>query len=91
MLMTLFAAIGKALNLKGLVSLNTLLILLLSGWAALHEGDRIASTAAIQNNTKQLLRMETQAVERDAEIIRRLERIEDQINGLERHLIPSPE
>lgn len=91
MLETLFATVGKAFNLKGLVSLNTLLIFVLSAWAIGHEGDRIASAAAIQQNTNELLRMEKRAVERDEEIIRRLERIEDQINGLERHLIPTPE
>ena len=91
MLETLFATVGKAFNLKGLVSLNSLLILVLSGWAVSHEGDKRATAVEIQNMDSTLGRIEQQSTYRDEEIIRRLERIEDDLSDLKTHLIPPPE
>ena len=90
MLATIATQVTKAFSLKGLVSLNSLLILLLSGWAAFHEGDRIRSHEQQLRIEETTGRIEEQSQKRDEEIIRRLERIEDDLQDLKTHLIPTP-
>ena len=84
------ATISKAVSLKGLVSLNTALILILSAWGLAHEGDRRAEVVHLTNMDRTLIRIEKDSKDRDENINRRLSNIERKIDNLTLKLVPDP-
>jgi hypothetical protein len=88
MVATVAAALSKAFPVAATARGTALGLLLLTGWAVSHSADsavdKAQSEAALERIEERVNDIRARMRENDEEILRRLERIEDRLNGIKR-------